>query len=260
MGAPPFARVTLLKILENSDGQIIDEQGRCMSKAYKLYQTFRDTREDAFKQVVFDCRKSGLIEVLREGKKCFIIEITDDGRRYLESHRSFLQYPIVSPRISASHSDPFKAIEKALAEIRDMLEQNQSSIETEYALDEMEAISAENERLVIENESLRQELAKEQTRHLNLLEEVKSLRSKLADRNVQQSTSLRPADLKPEWREAARKALDQGWVIEFTSGGHIKWSPPNGRTPVISSNTPGDHRSVKNTLAELARAGLQLQL
>lgn len=61
-----------------------------------------------------------------------------------------------------------------------------------------------------------------------------------------------PRDL----RSTAKKAREQGWKIRETSGGHLAWKPPAGRT-VFCPSTPSDSHSVANVLGKLRRAGLQ---
>lgn len=55
-----------------------------------------------------------------------------------------------------------------------------------------------------------------------------------------------PAEVRDETDE-------QGWILESTRSGHVKWTHPNG-TVVIASSTPGDHRAWANHLARMRRA------
>jgi len=58
----------------------------------------------------------------------------------------------------------------------------------------------------------------------------------------------------------ARKALDtlareyrrQGWVVEISPGGHMRWRSPGGAL-VFSASTPSDRRSIANHVARLRR-------
>ena len=45
-----------------------------------------------------------------------------------------------------------------------------------------------------------------------------------------------------------------GWTVEKTGGHHLKWTPPGGGRAIYSASTPGDGRTLKNTLAQLKRA------
>lgn len=57
-------------------------------------------------------------------------------------------------------------------------------------------------------------------------------------------------------RDVAAAALEQGWVIESTAGGHLKWTPPNGKFPVFTPATSSDWRGRKNALSDLRKRGL----
>lgn len=66
-----------------------------------------------------------------------------------------------------------------------------------------------------------------------------------------------PKRVPPELRHAARVARRAGWTITHTrKGGHLVWRAPSGRK-VQTSGSPSDHRTVKNELARLRRAGLK---
>lgn len=58
-----------------------------------------------------------------------------------------------------------------------------------------------------------------------------------------------------EIRRLVKLAEDQGWVVIV--GKHVKFLAPGGGM-VVSAKTPSDHRSVKNTVAHLRRAGLEI--
>ncbi len=64
-----------------------------------------------------------------------------------------------------------------------------------------------------------------------------------------------------------KKILDkQGWTQDFTSRGHPRFTPPpdlkndNGQVayPVVFSKTPSDHRSDKNSISDLRKAGAKI--
>jgi hypothetical protein len=54
----------------------------------------------------------------------------------------------------------------------------------------------------------------------------------------------------------ARYAESQGWEVELTPNGHFKFYSPNGKDIVVTGGTASDHRSHKNFLSDLRRAGL----
>lgn len=53
--------------------------------------------------------------------------------------------------------------------------------------------------------------------------------------------------------ELARQCVDEGWTVELTAGGHLRWTAPNGGF-VFSASTPGDQRVYRNHIALLKRA------
>lgn len=62
-----------------------------------------------------------------------------------------------------------------------------------------------------------------------------------------------------DWQDLERTAVEQGWTVGKTNGGHLKFAPPPGTGgPVFVSFTPGDFRSIRNTRAMLKRRGLKL--
>lgn len=58
-------------------------------------------------------------------------------------------------------------------------------------------------------------------------------------------------------RDAARRAMEDGWVLEITGSGHIAWKSPRG-VLVVSASTPGHGSSNRNAISQLRRAGLDL--
>lgn len=59
-----------------------------------------------------------------------------------------------------------------------------------------------------------------------------------------------------EMKQLRKLAVEQGWRVEYTKGGHLKWFPPVGTEFVVSSSTPSDYRAIKNLRAMLRRHGL----
>jgi predicted RNA binding protein YcfA (HicA-like mRNA interferase family) len=51
-----------------------------------------------------------------------------------------------------------------------------------------------------------------------------------------------------------RRALERaGFAVSKTRGGHWKFEHPNLDGPVFASDTPSDHRGIKNLMAMLRR-------
>lgn len=263
MGAPPKARILLLRTLEENNGRISDDYGKALDKLFELLKVQKSCTKGAFSQLISVVKNKELVDLLKDGNKCLAIEITPKGIADLDNNRHLLAsrqitegVPEKKPDVPVTEAevDSFKKINSELGKIQEQLVKQQSDSQSLVA--ENFRLEGEIAKARVESERLRQDLAREQARCLKLVEEVKSLRAKIDGQKSHQTISLRPADLKPEWRETARKALEQGWVIDFTSGGHLRWTPPDGKRPVVSANTPGDHRSVRNTISELVRSGL----
>jgi predicted RNA binding protein YcfA (HicA-like mRNA interferase family) len=55
-------------------------------------------------------------------------------------------------------------------------------------------------------------------------------------------------------QELVRHAERDGWTVERTSGGHLKFTHQDAATTVFGSATPSCVRSTRNTLADLRRS------
>lgn len=61
---------------------------------------------------------------------------------------------------------------------------------------------------------------------------------------------------KKEIKRLVAQAESQGWRVEPTRGGHLKWMPPDrSQSFVISAATPSDHRALKNIISHLRQRG-----
>jgi hypothetical protein len=61
--------------------------------------------------------------------------------------------------------------------------------------------------------------------------------------------------MRKDLRRLAAEAQRQGWSVEKTGGGHLKWVAPSGAR-VYTASTPSDPRAFANVRAMLRRAGL----
>lgn len=59
-------------------------------------------------------------------------------------------------------------------------------------------------------------------------------------------------------RQIAEKAIAQGWTVDLTNGGHLRFVSPAGSKVFAPSTPRGGRRSTANTKADLKRAGLEL--
>jgi predicted RNA binding protein YcfA (HicA-like mRNA interferase family) len=60
--------------------------------------------------------------------------------------------------------------------------------------------------------------------------------------------------IRKEVQELIKQAEAQGWVVQQSSGGHLKWLSPMGGF-VFSSSTASDYRAVKNITRDLKAYG-----
>lgn len=88
-----------------------------------------------------------------------------------------------------------------------------------------------------------------------LQHELKTVRSSKLATQSRKGIGIKqvPKRLQP----AYRAALNQGWTVKKSRGGHIEFIAPKGKKVVVSA-TPSDHRSVDNSIADLKRNGLLL--
>lgn len=59
-------------------------------------------------------------------------------------------------------------------------------------------------------------------------------------------------------RPIIKKARKQGWKVDLTKSGHVRFKPPTSGQSIITAGTASDHRSLKNLRADLRRAGLDV--
>jgi len=58
--------------------------------------------------------------------------------------------------------------------------------------------------------------------------------------------------LHSDMRQLRKQAAALGWTASRTNGGHLRWRHETGSL-VFSASTPGDVRSIRNTLAQIRR-------
>jgi predicted RNA binding protein YcfA (HicA-like mRNA interferase family) len=67
------------------------------------------------------------------------------------------------------------------------------------------------------------------------------------------------SNLRKDMKRLRKTAEQQGWRVEDTRGGHVKFLPPDTAQPaVVAAGTPSDHRAWRNLLASLRRSGLDI--
>lgn len=59
-------------------------------------------------------------------------------------------------------------------------------------------------------------------------------------------------------KKLIKLAEKQGWRVRVTKRGHVLFYPPKGTGSACASGTPSDHRTIKNTVADLKRLGLKI--
>ena len=65
------------------------------------------------------------------------------------------------------------------------------------------------------------------------------------------------ASAKKETKEIIREAEKQGWRVEPTKKGHIRFYAPDGVNVVHAAGTPSDPRAIANLVAQLRRYGFR---
>lgn len=63
--------------------------------------------------------------------------------------------------------------------------------------------------------------------------------------------------MKKDLKEIVKVARKQGWEVTHTRNQHLRFRSPDGAL-VFSPSTPSDHRAIKNKIADLRRAGLEI--
>jgi len=257
MGRRPTSRVTVLSII-SEHCPIMSDDGKAVQTICEAATEYGITRSAA-KQQIDALRKLGMIEVLSEKGKMFMVDTTPKGDSYLEQNAHFIKSRIEKkPLVKDETQVTFPEANIQLASPAEFFEAcRQAEVMFGNILQENGQLKKQLEQAKTENEKLRQDRAQLEAKNLSLKEENKTLRQKL-EKPSGQNGSLRPSALPGVWRELAKKALDQGWSISLTGGDHIRWVSPDGLV-VTSSQTPSDHRSVKNTRAQLARGGLKVR-
>jgi predicted RNA binding protein YcfA (HicA-like mRNA interferase family) len=57
-----------------------------------------------------------------------------------------------------------------------------------------------------------------------------------------------------EARQLAKRAEQQGWTVDLSNGGHLRFKAPDGKILFFSS-TPSDSRSMKNQISVMKKHG-----
>lgn len=59
-------------------------------------------------------------------------------------------------------------------------------------------------------------------------------------------------------RKVVKEAKRQGWRVETTKSGHLKFLPPDRtKRACVFSGTPGDQRAIHNHIAAMRRQGFR---
>ena len=251
MGRRPTSRVTVLSVIAEMQ-PLSTSDGTTLLVILEAMQPY-NISPSAIRQQIDAMRKLGLIDVLSERGKMYEVEITTKGLSYLEENSAYIKSVPVKP----VEIEPARNATIQIASLDEFFEASRQAEEMVANLaGKIEKLESQLKHSEAENDKLRRANAQALAKNLSLSEEVKTLRQKLGPSG--QKDSLRPNALPGVWRELAKKALDQGWSISLTGGDHIRWVSPDGLV-VTSSQTPSDHRSVKNTRAQLARGGLKVR-
>ena len=259
MSRRPTSRVTVLSIISELSPLSADK-GEAVQIICDAAQSYGITK-GACRQQIDSLRKLGMIETLTERSKTYLVELTPKGVKYLEQNASYIKSRVDAKK-AVIKEDPLPSVAELtsikLGSLNEFFEAcKQAEVMVKDMVSTISLLSKKVEQAQAEVESLRKAKAQLEAKNLSQKEEIKSLQQKLAAKGVREDT-LRPAALPRVWRELAEKAVAQGWSINLTGSDHIRWVSPSG-VIVTSSQTPSDHRSIKNTRAELARRGLKVR-
>jgi predicted RNA binding protein YcfA (HicA-like mRNA interferase family) len=63
--------------------------------------------------------------------------------------------------------------------------------------------------------------------------------------------------IKPrDYRDVIQAAVEQGWSLSHTGGGHLRLDPPDGTTPVFCATSSGGGRGERNLRSLLRKRGV----
>lgn len=259
MSRRPTSRVTVLSIISELSPLSADK-GEAVQIICDVAQSYGITK-GACRQQIDSLRKLGMIETLTERGKMYLVELTPKGVKYLEHNAIYIKArDKVKKGLFKEDTQPSVAELPSikLGSLDEFFEAcKQAEVMVKGTVSTISLLSKKLAYAESEIESLRQAKAQLEAKNLSQKEEIKSLQQKLAAKGIREET-LRPSALPKVWREIAEKAVAQGWSIALTGSDHIRWVSPSG-VIVTSSQTPSDHRSIKNTRAELARIGLKIR-
>lgn len=239
MPAPPVRQAALLHILKS---HVIEDEGGHAVQV--LCEYLPGESQGTIAQGIINLVSCGYVHLEKNARGWTTrIEITDAGRTRYEEIKHFLTPKSAEPEpevIEVPVEVPLPGF--SIEEFSDQLTG-------------LVARAAEAERLSIETSELRSLLSMYERRAQRAEERVTLLERELEALRLR-AESLRPQDMPKEWYELARKAIAQGFSITPTSGGHYKWTAPNGRF-YFSSGTTSDWRTVHNTESKLVELGLR---
>lgn len=59
--------------------------------------------------------------------------------------------------------------------------------------------------------------------------------------------------LKGDMKAFVRRKIKEGWKIERTKKGHLRWFCAATGAVIFSASTPSDYRTLQNTMADIKR-------
>lgn len=106
------------------------------------------------------------------------------------------------------------------------------------------------------NEKLTTAIGNERALREYLQDELTSTVARSPEGRIASTKSLMMYELPELYRDLGKIAIENGWTILKSRGGHLVWKPPNGDQLYYSGSTPSDWRAVRNDRAALERMGL----
>lgn len=89
---------------------------------------------------------------------------------------------------------------------------------------------------------------------------IKRRTSRLAANTKAPGRSSRRSTSSKDLKKLIDLAESQGWAVEVTGGGHLRFISPDRRMPMVhTGSTPSDRRSIKNLESQLRKSGLKIE-
>jgi predicted RNA binding protein YcfA (HicA-like mRNA interferase family) len=268
--------VTLDELLKQ-DGKVRDKQGFAVGKLYEPIQANLGCAQSTFgHKLLNQMQDLGLIELNRNAKKTYGItlvvvpaeyekwlpvpQISDELEEAIVAEEEAIEQEVEEGVLGGRPGRLAARIERSIPEIVQVavtqavdnkIDQILSGLgfhkEAAPVVADSELMEA-NDRLVTALEQVHEELRVERQLHDYTRMELNETRIRTEPLIA---GGLQASQVDKRLRDMARFALDNGFTLMRTNGGHICWMHEKGRT--FSPSTPSDVRGLKNLESDLNR-------